>query len=548
MTSKIVVNNIEADAGVSTVFFNSDIGATDGTLNIDGNLTVDGVITYEDVTSVDSVGIVTAQSGIHVTGGSVGIGTDNPSDKLSIYAAPNSLVLGAKDTTRGNHIFQLLADDSAGNGELRLYQNSGSGTHLKTVEIASSGVSYFTGGNIGIGTNNPSYLIDAHTSSGNAQLRVKSGGDLSQLILESTDTSGYSQINFADAGSNNIGMLQYFHSDNHMEFTVNGAERFRITSDGTLVGISTDDTTPNIKWRSNDTNWFGALNQSVEGGTITSFLSCGGDWSANGTTYSATKALAAYPTSAIAIHNQYNSSWGSQFVFLTKAGGSSTTDGAVTEKLRIDSSGNIGINSTSPGRKLDVVDSGANGSVIRSRVTTNNGGFLAYEALNSSGTSVFSVSHNGRINLSENIVFASGQGIDFSATGNGSGSMSSELLDDYEEGTWTPTSGTGMGALTNANGTYVKIGRLVMVNFYFSTASVSTSGTSVIEGLPYDVADTITGTSVEATSVAFEDNRMYLIWPWGNTDNIAFETDRPIQGSTSSTSQNMRGSATYIAA
>ena len=71
MTSKIVVNNIEADAGVIRLFFNSDNGATDGTLNVDGNLTVDGVITYEDVTNVDSVGIVTARSGIHVTGGSV---------------------------------------------------------------------------------------------------------------------------------------------------------------------------------------------------------------------------------------------------------------------------------------------------------------------------------------------------------------------------------------------------------------------------------------------------------------------------------------------
>ena len=90
-------------------------------------------------------------------------------------------------------------------------------------------------GYLGLGTNNPSYLVDAHTSSGNAQLRLKSGGDLAQLILESTDTSGYSQINFADAGSNNIGMLQYFHSDNHMEFTVNGTEALRIDSSGRLL-------------------------------------------------------------------------------------------------------------------------------------------------------------------------------------------------------------------------------------------------------------------------------------------------------------------------
>ena len=149
---------------------------------------------------------------------------------------------------------------------------------------------------------------------------------------------------------------------------------------------------------------------------------------------------------------------------------------------------------------------------------------------------------------SDGLKFPSGKGIDFSATADGSGTATSELLEDYEEGTWTPTSGSGMGALTNANGTYVKVGRLVTVNFIFTTASVSTSGTSNIQGLPYNVGDTITGTSVEATGVAFEDNRLYLLWPWGNTDDIAFETDRPIQGSTSSASQTIRGSATYITA
>ena len=34
-----------------------------------GNVSVGGVLTYEDVTNIDSVGIVTAQSGVKITGG-----------------------------------------------------------------------------------------------------------------------------------------------------------------------------------------------------------------------------------------------------------------------------------------------------------------------------------------------------------------------------------------------------------------------------------------------------------------------------------------------
>ena len=41
--------------------------------------------------------------------GRIGVGTNNPSDDLSILATPNSLVIGCKDSTRGNHVFQLLA-------------------------------------------------------------------------------------------------------------------------------------------------------------------------------------------------------------------------------------------------------------------------------------------------------------------------------------------------------------------------------------------------------------------------------------------------------
>ena len=49
------------------------ITATTG--NITGNLTVGGVLTYEDVTNIDSVGIITARSGIRIGAGE-SIGSD----------------------------------------------------------------------------------------------------------------------------------------------------------------------------------------------------------------------------------------------------------------------------------------------------------------------------------------------------------------------------------------------------------------------------------------------------------------------------------------
>jgi hypothetical protein len=72
----------------------------------------------------------------------------------------------------------------------------------------------------------------------------------------------------------------------------------------------------------------------------------------------------------------------------------------------------------------------------------------------------------GNVTLSTGnlIIGTAGKGIDFSAT---SGTGTSELLNDYEEGTWTPSfsdSGGGVPTQTSA-GRYVKIGSVV--HFWF---------------------------------------------------------------------------------
>jgi hypothetical protein len=88
-----------------------------------------------------------------------------------------------------------------------------------------------------------------------------------------------------------------------------------------------------------------------------------------------------------------------------------------------------------------------------------------------------------------NLVVADGNGIDFSAT---PGTGTSELLDDYEEGTWTPqytfaTSGTA--TMVTSSGTYTKIGQMVTVNFIAVTSAVSSpTGAATITGLPFTSA------------------------------------------------------------
>jgi hypothetical protein len=89
------------------------------------------------------------------------------------------------------------------------------------------------------------------------------------------------------------------------------------------------------------------------------------------------------------------------------------------------------------------------------------------------------------ISITGNVAVTSGNGIDFSAT---SGTGTSELLDDYEEGTWTPTDQSG-GSLSfsDADGVYTKIGDLVFAAFAIDYPTTSDTNGIIIGGLPFTV-------------------------------------------------------------
>ena len=90
------------------------------------------------------------------------------------------------------------------------------------------------------------------------------------------------------------------------------------------------------------------------------------------------------------------------------------------------------------------------------------------------------------------VIGTSGKGIDFSADGQAAG-MTSELLNDYEEGTWTAsvrglgTAGTYEIATNDCR--YTKIGRIVNVSARIvMAAAVTGGGTSGVQvvGLPFN--------------------------------------------------------------
>jgi hypothetical protein len=116
--SEIRVNKVIDEAGTGAVELTQ--GATlptgktisgSGSLNITGNstvggnLSVGGVLTYEDVTNVDSIGIITAQSGIHVTSGITSI--KGAAEKVNVGSfAGGILTLDASTGTVFTHDLQ----------------------------------------------------------------------------------------------------------------------------------------------------------------------------------------------------------------------------------------------------------------------------------------------------------------------------------------------------------------------------------------------------------------------------------------------------------
>lgn len=229
-------------------------------------------------------------------------------------------------------------------------------------------------------------------------------------------------------------------------------------------------------------------------------------------------------------------------------------DNGVNQAVVIDSSGRIrtgGASSFNASTNADDLQIGASGqanqtgislgSAVASSlrfidVANDSAGYILYNHGNdeltvSSTTSIaFSAGGGNAVNIDSNknlqiavgdLKVASGRGIDFSAVSDGSRTIHSNIFDDYEEGTWTPTIGgsTTQGSATMATqaGKYVKAGKLVTVSCYIGWNSFTGSGALNIYGLPFTCWNDAHAGAVMTKDLTFPSGAFYLsTHTWAN--------------------------------
>jgi len=274
--------------------------------NVTGDVTGDltGSILTAAQTNITSVGTLStlAVSGaltvdtntlvVDATNNRVGIGI-TPATLLDIKesTAATDAIIGLTAGTGGRAQIRSEAQADNTSSELSFYTMSGSNT---------SEVMRISGSNVGIGTSSPSSFNYLSTS----PHLVVGGGSSDTGVTCYSSTNGYGRLAFADGtGSTEQyrGLIQYYHSDNSMQFYTGSDERMRLSGGHLLVG-TTDDAAGagntnagvSIRGGSDNRSFFSAnsnyvmhLNRNTNDGSILEFarngtnvgsiLSSGGD-------------------------------------------------------------------------------------------------------------------------------------------------------------------------------------------------------------------------------------------------------------------------------
>ena len=246
MASEIRTNSITSRAGLSTISLTSTGPIFAGIATFTGSIGIAGTLTYEDVTNIDSVGVITARSGIRV--GANGTKREtvhlDAGDSSANYLRFTNTGTG-NGTTDGFNV-GINADENALLWNFENKDTIFATNNLERIRITSAG-------DIGINSTSPQTKLDVIASSasrtwtpGNSVVSMFERNGHTRVTLTSA-ASSYGEIDFGDPNDDNAGYIRYDHSDDSMSIRTATSERFRISSDGHL-GINTDFTGSQL-WR-----------------------------------------------------------------------------------------------------------------------------------------------------------------------------------------------------------------------------------------------------------------------------------------------------------
>jgi len=529
--------NINGQVGSSTPNSGNFTTLTTSSTVIIGNGTVDGVL-YLDASKNLVSGSVLSFSGVHLTSNR---NKDTTYSATDYTTYPNGFIL-QNSATPATGLFNSIYFKNNGNMQnvFGVVQNSSgygdfvwaglAASHTEWMRLASTGLTLTSNPTLSGGTaNGITYLNGSKVLTSGSALTFDGtdmgigGAPVTGLPLRLLRTSGGAEIRYQntaatwDAGVLSTGDFEIFTGANKtIQFGVNGSGGMRLTSTGLGIGTSS----PKKKLTVSEFS-----SSSTTPGTNPVIWVGGGNVTANtlseiGFTYGSTSWSESNVPATVGFQLTSTAGFGKgALTFCTR---DVTTDTAPTERMRIDSAGNLTLNSGA----LNVTGGSANPLPSNFSILATSGvaKLYSYWSDNSArGSFEFHVAGgNGSLDLTaltitdgasvkvKNVVSvgdatpaSSGAGITFPATD--SPSSDANTLDDYEEGAWIPTDQSGASlSLTVYNATYTKVGRLVEIQASITYPSTASTADAQIGGLPFPAAagnDNTGGICFSATNV-----------------------------------------------